>query len=230
VRKLYADEDLQVFNNCRAFMINGIGEFVYRPDLIERALILSLPSMPEGARKSEKRLFMEFNSILPGILGCLFDAVAAGLRNEALIDEPTNVRMTDAAAWLKAAEPATGLPEGTLLRAIEESQTTSMVDRIRNDPLMIALEHIIKDAPFEGRMSDLFDRVSVVVERPDRYFPRTPAHLSKALARLKPAAAKADVFIDLPPRTREGRRLRIWRPGQEGMPPAKNEPWMTFSR
>src|SRR5207302_5469046 len=45
-RKLYTDDELQVFNFCRPFIINGIADFATRPDLVERAIILQLPTMP----------------------------------------------------------------------------------------------------------------------------------------------------------------------------------------
>jgi integrase len=78
-RKLYTDADRQVFNQVRAFIINGIGEFVHRPDLIERALLLSLPTMPEGARKTESRILEEFRATLPEILRGLPPAMPANL-------------------------------------------------------------------------------------------------------------------------------------------------------
>ncbi len=61
--------------------------------------------MPDGARKTETRIFEEFNSALPGILSGLFGIVAVALKNERTVEQPTTIRMADAAAWLKAAEP-----------------------------------------------------------------------------------------------------------------------------
>jgi hypothetical protein len=138
-RKLYTDAERQVFNQVRAFIINGIGEFVHRPDLIERALLLSLPTMPEGARRTEGQISEEFRAALPGILGGLFDIVAVALKNERMVEPPSTVRMADAAVWLQAAEPGTGFAAGMLLRAIEESQLKSVIDRISENPTVVAI-------------------------------------------------------------------------------------------
>ena len=49
----------------------------------------------------------------------------------------------------------------------------------------------------------------------DRYNPTTPGHLSQQLTRIKPAAAKAGLLIELLPRTQEGRRVCVWKKGQD---------------
>lgn len=79
VRKLYTDGDLYVMTYTRPFMINGIGGYANAPDLMERAILL-LPSMPVGGRKTEEELLAEFERMLPGILGALYDGVAHALR------------------------------------------------------------------------------------------------------------------------------------------------------
>jgi hypothetical protein len=60
--------------------------------------------------------------------------------------------MADAAVWLRAAEPATGLREGTLLEAIEESQLKSVIDRISENPTVVAIEKVLKGGSFRGRI------------------------------------------------------------------------------
>jgi hypothetical protein len=50
-RVLYTNDDLHIIVQCNPFIINGIGDFVHRPDLLERSILLSLPAMPEGTRR-----------------------------------------------------------------------------------------------------------------------------------------------------------------------------------
>jgi hypothetical protein len=220
-RKLYTDADRQVFNQVRPFIINGIGEFVHRPDLIERALLLSLPSMPEGARKTEAQIWAEFDAALPGILGSLFDIVAVALKSGGSLVAPTTIRMADAAAWLAAAEPGTGLDNRAFLLAIEESQMRSVIDRISENPTVILIERMIEMAPFHGRVSELHEQLNHGEWMLARALPKTPQHLSKALARLKPAMAKIGILVELESRNREGRTVLIWKEGQDPARPAK---------
>ena len=54
-RRLYTDDEQQVFVVCRPFIINTIADFANRPDLLERGTLLVLPPIPEGQRKTEAR-------------------------------------------------------------------------------------------------------------------------------------------------------------------------------
>lgn len=216
-RALYTDDDLHILSRCIPFIINGIGEYSNRPDLLERAILLTLPSMPEGSRNSEKELFERLEEILPELLGCILDAVAIAYRDESQTPVPTAHRMADAARWLSAAEPALGLQKGALLGAIEDSQTTAVADRIRDNSLYRALQrHLEENGAFDGGIGALHDSLLLRMERPDRSFPKTAAHLSSQLQRLAPAMAKAGIIVELRHRGREGRTVVIrWEPGTD---------------
>ena len=224
-RKLYSDDDVHILTSCIPFIINGIGEFVYRPDLLERSIIVSLPTMPENSRKGLERLYADLDTALPGILGSLYTLVSFALRNEASVTRPTNIRMADAVYCLVGSgRTRRRIASGTLLSAIEQSQEQSVIERIRENSLVIALESVVATGPYEGRAGDLHQILKSAVERPDRSFPRTAAHLSNQLQRLKPAMAKIGIFVELARRDREGRLVRIWREGQDPQQPL-NEPW-----
>ena len=106
VRKLYTDGELNVLSYARPFVINGISNFANRPDLMERAIPIRLRPMPEGARKEESVMLAEFEQILPDVLGAVCDAVSRALRDRESVDPPTNLRMADAARWIRAGVPA----------------------------------------------------------------------------------------------------------------------------
>jgi hypothetical protein len=216
-RALYTDDDLHVLSSCIPFIINGIGEYSNRPDLLERAILLTLPSMSDDARLTEQEIFQRFDENLSQILGCILDAVSLALRSEAETTLPKRLRMADAARWLSAAEPALGLKKSTLLEAIEESQVIAVADRIRDNSLYRALHQLLEEnGPYEGGMGALHDFLLLKNDRPDRSFPRTAAHLSSQLQRLAPAMAKAGIAVELQQRGREGRTVVIQRtPGEE---------------
>ena len=69
------------------------------------------------------------------------------------------------------------------LKAIEDSQTISLVDRIRENSLFRALEQMLGDrGSFNGGVGALHDLLMLSNERPDRAFPKTASHLSTQLA------------------------------------------------
>jgi hypothetical protein len=224
-RALYTNDDLHVLVQCNPFIINGIGDFANRPDLLERAILLSLPAMEEDRRLTEQELSAALGATLPGLLGRLFDVVCVALRDEAKTPIPRGIRMADAARWISAAEPATGLPTGTLLKAIEHSQTLSLIDRIRENSLFRSLEQLLElQGKFDGLVGALHDTLMINIDRPDRSFPRTASHLSTQLQRLRPAMAKAGIIVDLKHKGRDGRSVSIRRADGATTPTKKAKP------
>ncbi|WP_029084474.1 bifunctional DNA primase/polymerase [Bradyrhizobium sp. th.b2] len=215
-RKLYTDDEQFVFNFCRPVMINGIADFVNRPDLLERSIPLRLTAMSDHGRRTEEEMLDEIDRILPGILGGLYEiaARAIGARPDTSV-RPT-LRMADCERWLLACEPHTGLEKGSFIRAIRNAQDEISIERAQNDVVIAPLLALLKDGPFEGTVAELHQRIASGDQRADRYFPPTPAHLSKHLTRLRPAMTKAGVLFAFGPRTHQGRKLRVWLVGQEG--------------
>jgi hypothetical protein len=216
-RRLYTNDELQTFNFSRPVIINGIAEFVTRPDLLQRAIPLNLPSI-ESKRRSEAAIYTEFKTLLPAALGCLFDAISLALKAEHTVEVSPDIRMVDAAKWITAAEPALGLVRGTIVEAILEAQDAVTVDRMTADPVVLAIERIVAEAPFEGTVGTLYEQLATMrSDFRDRQFPASSSHLSRRLKRLKPPMERVGIFIDFGVRGREGKRLRVWRKGQEEM-------------
>src|SRR5262249_23949511 len=79
-RELYSDDDEVIFAATRSIIVNGIGEVVARPDLLDRCVLLTLPPITEDRRRDERELFAAFHEARPRILGALLDAVSTALR------------------------------------------------------------------------------------------------------------------------------------------------------
>src|SRR4030081_2364640 len=90
VRQLYTDQDEVLFDAARPIILNGIEDFITRPDLGDRAIFLTLASIADANRRAERRLWRDFATARPRILGALLDAATHGLRR--LPDEsPTSL-------------------------------------------------------------------------------------------------------------------------------------------
>ena len=105
-RELYSDSDEKIFDYMRPVILNGIGDIVTRPDLLDRCIVLQLQMIPESKRRQESELNRQFEEARPRILGALLDAVVVALRKHASVILQFNPRMADFAAWAVAAEPA----------------------------------------------------------------------------------------------------------------------------
>jgi len=221
-RKYYTDDEQRMFKNARPAIINGIGEFASQHDLLDRAIAIKLPPMPEGTRRTEKAINARFEAILPGVLGCLFDIVSVALRRFDEVEPPTTVRMADAAQWLIAAEPATGLPEGTFLRALEASVREITIENTINHPFVLALFKILDalgpERTYQGTMGELHDKLRDQNGRIDPQLPQTASHLSNTLQRLAHGMAEIGLRVELMQRTNRAKPVRIWIEATEHTP------------
>ena len=98
VRQLYTDQDEVLFDAARPVILNGIEDVITRPDLADRALFVTLPSISEAQRRPEKDLWREFELARPRLLGALLDAASHGLRTLPHVRLDRLPRMADFAA------------------------------------------------------------------------------------------------------------------------------------
>src|SRR5215212_3526332 len=56
-RKLFADDEETLFDATRPIILNGITDVATRADLLDRAIVLTLPTIPEEERRPEAELW-----------------------------------------------------------------------------------------------------------------------------------------------------------------------------
>src|SRR5439155_25592668 len=64
-RTLNTDRELTVFDICRPILINGIGNFLGRPDFVDRSIVLPVPRLANASREAEEGLFARFEAAAP---------------------------------------------------------------------------------------------------------------------------------------------------------------------
>ena len=97
-----------------------------------------------------------------------------------------------------------------MIAAIDAAQNDFVVDRVNDEPLVMALRAITRLASFEGYVADLFVKISEYQDRAvDRGLPRSPSRLSNQLDRMRPVMAKVGVKVEFLGKDRRGRRIRI---------------------
>src|SRR4029450_12571173 len=107
-RELYTDADETIFAAQRSIILNGIQEVATRGDLLDRAITLYLPVIPEEERKDEKVFWEEFEQARPQIFGALLDIVSTTLQRLPTTTLSRKPRMADFALWACAAAEACG--------------------------------------------------------------------------------------------------------------------------
>ncbi len=118
-RELYTDGEEEIFDAKRPVLINGIGEVAERSDLLDRAIRITLPTIPPENRKTERAMRKAFEAKCPQVLGAFLDAVSAALRHQDHVTFERLPRMADSASWVVAAESACPWKPGTFLAALD---------------------------------------------------------------------------------------------------------------
>jgi hypothetical protein len=118
-RELYTDADEVIFAAQRPIVLNGIEEVATRGDLVDRAIVLYLPTIPEDQRQDQQMFRRKFEQVRPQILGVLLDLVSVAVRQLPTITLSRKPRMADFALWACAAAEAWGWTSEEFLDAYQ---------------------------------------------------------------------------------------------------------------
>ena len=121
-RELYSDADETIFAAQRPIVLNGIEEVATRGDLLDRAVTLYLPTIPEDQRKDEKEFWEKFEQASPQIFGALLDIVSSTLQHLPTTTLSHKPRMADFALWSCAAAGACGWSAEDFLDAYQHAR------------------------------------------------------------------------------------------------------------
>ena len=189
-RTLYANDEETTFEAARPVLLNGIGDLATRGDLLSRSLVITMPPISEDRRKSEADFFANFDRARPRILGALYDAVSAALRNRDHVKAtlPPLPRMADSAVWVTAAEEAFGWPEHTFLDAYQHNRKQANELALEASPLTPFIRKLAQDK-WQGMPSELLIKLNEIA--PDslkrlRAWPKSTKALTNELDRLAP--------------------------------------------
>jgi hypothetical protein len=217
IRQLYTDQDEVLFDAARPIILNGIEDVVSRPDLADRALFLTLPSLSEVQRRPEQELWQEFELARPCLLGALLDALSHGLRAVPQVRLDRLPRMADFALWAAACETALW-PAGTFARAYAANRRAAIADAIDAEPVATCVRELMAERSFwAGSAADLL-RAGAGRSR-ERIptgtgWPQNPRALAGRLRRAQTALRALGIEVAF---TREGRAgSRIIRLHQTG--------------
>ena len=189
-RRLYTDADEEVFTQTRPILITGIDDYVSNGDLLDRTMLIGLPTIAPLARRQESKLETEYKRIQPLALGALLDAACASLRNVDNVELTSLPRMADFAAWVVAAEGELGWPEGSFLRAYLAGANEAQDVVLEASPIGEPIRDLVSDVgEWEGTAKDLLTVLSGRVTeetRRSRSWPKSARGISGPLRRLAP--------------------------------------------
>ncbi|WP_332632539.1 hypothetical protein [Halalkalibacter flavus] len=212
-RKLYSDDEEAVFQIMRPVILNGIDDIGHRQDLLDRSIVINLPSINQAKRKDESTFWKEFMDCKAAVLGFLCGVIShalAELPNIELINKP---RMADFALWVTAAEKALGWPEGELTKIYTGNRAKAVDQGLESDPLAVTVQLFMEErTEWESTPQKTLEQLERYLKdekiKKSKAWP-TANKLKQRLRRIAPALrTKCIEFIELP-RTSKGRLIRL---------------------
>src|SRR5262249_25404658 len=218
-------------------ILSGIEDFVTRPDLLERTLLICHPPIDEAKRRPESELLTEFEAAIPKLLGALFDYVAGGLRELPAVCVPGLPRMADFALFAVACEVARSGSGDEFLRAYRENQAGANEQVLDESLVAIAVRQLMADRDeWRDTPTALLEALNGMVteaQRKEKEWPKKPNTLSNKLRRLAPVLRRADrIDVRIGEKVPDRKRTRhtiIWRlpdnsPGGSSAPSEPSAP------
>jgi hypothetical protein len=227
-RRLYTDAEEEVFAFARPIILTGIDDYISSADLLDRSLLASLAAITPNRRRREEELLAEFDAMRPGLVGALFDAVSAALRDvDSVRLQPP--RMADFVIWVVAAEERLPWKKGAFMNSLSANAASANEVVMEASPigeLVRTLAAARDPEAWQGTASallkDLGDHVDDATKR-KKGWPSTPRALSGQLRRLAPTlrAVGVEVQFDREP-TAKRRRMIVIR-AANGSPDGETE-------
>ena len=210
-RQLFSDASETLFDGVRPIVVNGIEDFVSRPDLADRALFVTLEPIPEERRRPEAEIWSAFEAARPRIFGVLLDAVAEGLRRLPETHLAKLPRMADFALWFSACETAFW-PAGTFMSAYAGNRDDAVGTVVQADAVAAAIVSLMEamQTAWNGTASELLRALALVTDErvvASKSWPESPQALSGRLRRAATFLRKVGIVVNFEREGREGTRV-----------------------
>jgi hypothetical protein len=226
-RELYSDAEETIFNAMRPITANGIEELATRGDLLDRAILLYLPRIPDETRRHEADFWRDFEAARPRILGALLDIVSAAMRTLPTITLDRFPRMADFALWACAAASATDWTATMFLEAYDSARESASALTLDAFPVGSVLREFL-GGRWEGTASELLaalEHTAGEAVTRQKAWPKNPRSLSNTLRRLAPTLRTIGINVTLPSGShKKGRIIQLERVGKFASPASPASP------
>jgi hypothetical protein len=229
IRKLYSDNEEELFAAQRPIILNGIEDSVNKADLADRTVLFTLEQIPEEHRKADQALHVEWEKVRPAILAALLDFIVVGLNRLPQTRLARSPRMADFALWGTACERT----PGNFMRAYEGNRINAVEITLEHDLVASAVRALMRNREeWVGTAATLLVALANLTDenfRRGKEWPQTPRGLSGRLRRAAANLRKVGINILF---VREGhgspRRIHITvlpgGPQREGKQPSPPSP------
>jgi hypothetical protein len=218
-RELFTDEGEVIFDAQRPVILNGIAEVIIKSDLLDRAILVYLPTIPKDRRFKKRALNRKFAEAQSRILGALLNAVSAGLKRvREGVEMAEWPRMSDFAEWVIACEKALGLADGAFINAYTRNIARADDLAIEASPLaqeLLAMLDAEEGGVWDGTTGELFKVLNTRLEKRDdnpkkvEGWPQSARGLGAKLKELAPNLRRLGLDVRSEARGKRGYKLKL---------------------
>lgn len=205
-RTLYSDTQETLFDAERPVVLNGIKDLATKADLLDRAVVLSLP--PLAKRRDEDALWKGFEEAQPRIIGAILMAVSVALTVFPTMPEQEWPRMADFAKWVTAAESALDMEPGDFMSAYTENREEANRSVLDDSPVAkVVLALAGHSDEWIGTAQDLLRQVRYTFDGEGMLLPNSPRQLSGELRSIVPNLKEVGVSVVFQREGKQGERM-----------------------
>ena len=199
-RELYSNQDEVILDAQRPVILNGIEALISRSDLLDRSVIITLPTIDELHRRSESALLKNFEAARPRLFGALLTALSRTLICLPDVHLGRLPRMADFALLGVACEQALGWPTGSFLTAYEKNLKTGHVIALEGSPIVVPLEQFLEThSEWKGTATKLLQELSMLAgpeATRKRGWPASERQVGAQLSRLAPNLRAIGISVE----------------------------------
>jgi hypothetical protein len=195
-RTLFTDREQELFGTMRPSVLNGITDVVTADDLVQRSLIVRLPTLAKGSYRTEREILSELQAFTPQILAALLDAAVTGLQEIDSVEVEALPRMGDFASWAVATEVALGGEPGSFMKALGASDEEGAQQALEASLLAEPIYQLAQENPkgWEGTAAEMLAELREHADEELQHtegWPKAANVLSNRLRRLAPLFREA---------------------------------------
>lgn len=142
-RRLYYDTEEIKIDLLNPILLNGIPQFVEKPDLADRCLFIQMENFPSAKRMGLLELRQKIQDEIPNFLGALLDGLVMMLAKRGSTNSSDLIRMADFHLNARASELAFW-EEGALDAALRKNQDYWYNLQVQKEPLAKAIIEFAK--------------------------------------------------------------------------------------
>lgn len=204
-RGLYTNDEDFVYNMMRAVGYNGINIVAAKSDLLDRMLPIHMNQIDKRQRKKLSYLQSEFQTILPELLGYIFDTVVKVLNRLGEVRLEELPRMADFAETGELIARCLGYPDGKFTEAYNKNIGFNNAEAVGASPVATAIIALMDtQATWRGKAHELLLKLIEVVSgrreligiSKNNEWPKTSRSLTERINEIIPNMSEVGIIIE----------------------------------